>query len=418
MLPHKTKIYIIGAGLAGLSCAYYLEQKGLSSVILEAEESYGGRVKTDTVDGFLLDRGFQIVLTGYPEVQALFEPQELDLGTFPSGAMIYFEGEWFPFYNVFQSPLQGIRELNLPFLKIYDLAQMSSFYLKSIFKDNDQTVKIESSTYDYLRENGVSEDFIQYFIRPFFGGVFLDPTLNFSFEAFLRLLKYFVNGNAALPFLGMQDIPKKLMQKLKSTSIRLGQKVMNIQNNHLILNNGEEIEFDRLIIATDGPHAFELKPDLPPLKSQSTLCLYFAIQEDLLKVRPLIYLNGGEGPINNLSFNNLVQSSYAPKGQLLVSVTVIEDKWRQQAQLEKLVREQLQTFFNIDSVHWRFLRSYEIKHALPNQSPKSPLYQDSHYFKYSPIYLCGEYVDQPSINGALRSGRVVADLVDQSLKSF
>lgn len=81
-------IVIIGGGLAGLSCAVRLQEQGVQSIICEASDGVGGRVRTDQVNGFLLDRGFQVLLTAYPEAARQLDYDRLQLQYFDSGSLV------------------------------------------------------------------------------------------------------------------------------------------------------------------------------------------------------------------------------------------------------------------------------------------------------------------------------------------
>ena len=83
-----TDVAIVGAGLAGLTCAQDLTRAGLQCTVVEATDGVGGRVRTDAVDGFLLDRGFQILLSAYPQVKQRLDTAALDIGDFEPGALV------------------------------------------------------------------------------------------------------------------------------------------------------------------------------------------------------------------------------------------------------------------------------------------------------------------------------------------
>src|SRR5438270_7408292 len=113
MMP-PADVMIVGAGLAGLACARRLREIGISVLILEATDGIGGRVRTDTLDGFRLDRGFQVLLTAYPEAQRTLDSGPLDLRPFYPGALIRYRGKFHRLADPRKRPLAGLAGLATP----------------------------------------------------------------------------------------------------------------------------------------------------------------------------------------------------------------------------------------------------------------------------------------------------------------
>lgn len=420
-MAEQYKIGIIGAGLAGLSCAYHLEKLGFNPVLFDKNEGPGGRCATDLNDGFLLDRGFQVLLTSYAEVKKIIRFYELDLKRFPSGVNVYDGKSWHSFYNPLKHPFSIFGVRNLPFAYFGDFVKMGSIYMKSAFKTGDPYfLSIGKTTEQFLVEQQLSKPFIDKFLRPFFGSIFLDSSLSTNPGIFEWILHFFVEGAACLPRQGMGIIPNLILKKLKKTKVNFNKLVSAVEGRTVYFKGGEEAKFDKIVLATDAPQARALVSTLPELVSKSVTCLYFTIDTNAFKkeVEPILHLNGsGEGPINHLAFLNLVQPSYAPKKKILASVSVISPEWQNNAELVSLCSDQLAKWFDTKVQAWKFLKKYFIPHALPDQK-EPPLLQGKYVINRSPdILLCGEYVDYASFNGACLSGRKVADEISKILQN-
>lgn len=419
-MTQNTVIGIVGGGLGGLSCAYYLESLGYSSIIYEASSVIGGRVRTEKKDGFLLDRGFQVLMTSYPEVKKIVRHYELELGAFAPGANVYYQNNWHLFRNPLKKPLSIFELRKLPFVYFSDVVKMGSLYMKVAFKpENPFFYGKISSTIDFLKEEQLSEEFIKAFIKPFFGGVFIDPELKTSHGFFLWMLHFFVEGAATLPKGGMAALPKAIGSKLKKTKINLNSTVRAVEGNKIFLENGQEQVCAKIVLATDAVQTRQFIPTLPELDTKTLTNVYFTCARDALKTESssMIYLNGmGEGPINSLAFNNHIQPTYAPQGQMLASISVIDPQWIQNTDLNQAVHEQLAKWFKTPTSAWKHLKTEKIEHALPDQTEPPPLQWKYQLDRHPDIYLCGEYVDHASINGALASGRKLAELIDKDIK--
>jgi predicted NAD/FAD-binding protein len=205
------RVGIIGAGLAGLSCAYYLEKQGYTPLLFERASTPGGRVSTEHYEGYLLDKGLQILLTSYKEVSDIVRFYELGLGRFHSGVDVYYQGSWHPFYNPLKHPLSVFKNRKIPFVTFSDTVKLGSLYFKNVLKSQVPVFQVGRPTLRaFLAENEISPAFVEAVIRPFFGGVSLDPDIQISDELFLWLLHFFIEGVGVLPKAGMQALPKLL----------------------------------------------------------------------------------------------------------------------------------------------------------------------------------------------------------------
>jgi phytoene dehydrogenase-like protein len=416
MSAQQPRIVIIGAGLAGLNCARLLHEAGISFTLLEAADGIGGRVRTDVVDGFRLDRGFQVFLPGYPEAQQTLYYEALDLRPFFRGAQIHWKGKT----SLLADPLHHLKA-----------ALQSLTDDVSTWRDRWNTLRLRKSvwglrsvpreepvfsTEEYLRRFGFSQGFVDRFMRPFFGGVFCDKELSTCSCMFQFLFAMFDRAGTALPAKGMQAIPDLLAARLPAGCVRLNQRVVALTPGHITLESGEVIQAEHIILAGSEQNALELLPDSFPQKPapmRSTTTLYFAANE-VPSGPAILHLDGdNRGPVNHACVLSHVAPEYAPAGQHLISCAVLGTP--SSATLEQVVREQMTQWFGPSVASWRHLRTYQLKHAQSESrqlhagaAPLSTVLQPG-------LYRCGDYCEDVSINGALVSGRKAAKAVLSAL---
>ena len=413
-------VVIIGAGLAGLCCARHLKAHGCNFVLLEAGDEVGGRVRTDIVDGFRLDHGFQVFQTAYPEAQQQLNYGALRLRSFDPGALIRTGGKqvlmsdpWRRPQDVFAVMMNGVGT----FSDRLKLARLRWRVTRGSLED--LWAQPDSTTEQYLREtNGLSADMVDRFFRPWFTGVFLEDRLKTSSRFFRFIFRMFALGDAALPEDGMGAIPKQLATGLTPAELRLNTKVDSVQGLRVQLQNGEAMESQAVVIAVEGPEAARLTHGtIRSPEFHSTTCFYYSAARPPFD-RKLLMLNGDRtGPINNLCVPSNVVPGFAPIGRSLISVSVVGSKQNTQ-DLEPSVRRQLRDWFGHQTDQWSLLRSYLIRHALPDQSA---------HFRDTPasskivagLYQCGDHCETASIHGAMVSGRKAAEAVlrDRTLES-
>ncbi|MEM1030409.1 MAG: NAD(P)/FAD-dependent oxidoreductase [Myxococcota bacterium] len=405
------RVVIVGAGLAGLVCARLLIEAGATVEILERDETVGGRVQTDEVDGFLLDRGFQILLTGYPELRRHLDLDALDLRPFEPGASLW-TGTGF---ETIGDPLRKLDALvptlrassgslfdKLRILKLRALTLRGGSY--DAFEAPDQT------TMSLLREQGFSEGFLHRFFRPFLGGIFLEPELATTARFFRFVFRMFAKGDAAVPARGMGEISRQLAAPIPAEAVKTAHAVRAVDATGVHLDDGHRIEADRVVVACEGPSAHRLVPEVEAPASCGVTCFYFAADRAPTS-RPILHLDGvGEGPVNNMHVATAVSADLAPAGQTLVSATCLGVHDDLEGR-EKAARAQLERWFGPEVARWRSLRTYAIPHALPAQPVGSLRPSQRPIRTESGLFVCGDHRDQASIDGAMVSGRRAAEAV-------
>ena len=408
------EIVIVGGGIAGLCCARRLYQEGIPSLILEGSDSIGGRIRTDSVDGFLLDRGFQTLLTSYPEAQKFLDFPSLDLHSFFPGALIRLDEGFRKLSDPWKSPMKVAHQLFSSVGSLQDKLRIANLRRRVLSASLDDLLTApETTTLAALQNSGFSPAIIEQFFRPFFGGVFLEPDLQTSSRLFHFLFRMFATGKASLPGSGMERIPHSIALGLPHASILVDARVSKIEASGVILEDGERIPAKTVVVATEGPQAARLLNQIPRPTSRSVTCLYFAADKSPLTDPILVVNSTGRGPINHFCVPSQIAPSYSPSGAVLLSVTVLGKHKQHYEPLETAVRTQLYEWFGSESLGWKHLKTYNILHALPAQEPPTTTSLTRTTQLNRGLYVCGDYTDIASINGAMASGRRAAEAIIQ-----
>ncbi|MEJ2070749.1 MAG: NAD(P)/FAD-dependent oxidoreductase [Syntrophobacterales bacterium] len=359
------KIVIIGAGLAGLCCARTLHRAGIPFQILEASDGVGGRVRTDRVEGFLLDRGFQVLQTAYPEARRVLDYSSLNLKPFYPGALVYYDGQ----LHRVGDPLRQLQHLfSTIFSSVGTFAdklrvarlrwQVSQGSLEDLFR------RPETSTLAALKAQGFSDSMIDRFFRPFFSGVFFERELASSSRMFEFVFRMLAEGEVALPAGGIGAISAQLAEALPAGSIRTDSPVAQVEEGKVVLPSGEEVQARMVVLATDGTETARLLGEEKLFTTVSCACLYFAATKPPV-AEPILVLDGeNTGPVTNLAVDSNVSRSYAPPGFALMQATVVGNPEMADSDLENESRAQLARWFGPEVDDWRLLRIYRLTQAL------------------------------------------------------
>ena len=393
-------VAIVGAGLAGLSCAVALHDAGVPVQLFEASDGVGGRVRTDHVDGFTLDRGFQVALTAYPELHRQLDMAALDLRAFDPGALVWRGGRGSVIGDPFRRPSTVISTVSAPIGSVFDKARIGLLRHRLRGVHPVQLLRgPDGSTRQALRDAGFSDTIIERFFRPLVGGIQLDPELSDSRRMFDIIFRMLADGDSAVPSSGMQAIPEQLAARLPAGSVHLGARVATTTDRSITVDGGEEIAAAAVVVATEGPTAARLL-NIGEVESKSVGAVYFAAAEAPIDTKLVVLDGTGNGPVLNVAVMSNVAPSYAPDGRHLIVAAMpghVEES------IETAARAQLRSWWGPAVDTWEHLRTYRIEHGQPRQrppfDPKRPVATPDGRF------VCGDHRDTASIQGAMYSGR-------------
>jgi len=412
-MTKQVEVAIIGAGLAGLACAIELQKNKIDFQIFEASDGVGGRVRSDVIDGFILDRGFQLYNPSYAEGKRLLDYQDLDLKPFTPGVAIRDGKRLRLVVDPFRSKDFRFRLLrDLPGNPFSQLGLVRYFLKYLITPDAQIATTKDISAQVSLTKSGIKGSLLEKLFRPFLQGVFLESELSTSRKFLDVVLKNFLQGIPSVPAKGMQEISNQLAAKLPKEKISLNTKVLSISGNKLTTSEGE-IEARKIVVATDPTTAISwLK--LEPKKMHSVTTWYFKADKSInsiVKAKPILFVDAQKtGPLTNAVVITNAAPSYAPNGEVLVSASAISPN--ENADLLS-VKKHLSHLFGVNTDSWQLIKEYKIKEALPAMIPPFSLVSSNQI--NNDLFVAGDHRVTSSIQGALLSGTNTATLVKVSL---
>lgn len=415
-MKEDAEVIIVGAGLAGLTAAKVLKAAGKSVLVIEASDAVGGRVRTDEADGFLFDRGFQVFLTAYPEAKRFLDYEALELCKFDPGALILNQSGTTKigdpmrqlsalFGTLFSSAGTLADKLRMLRLKT-KLARKS---IDAIFSEK------ETTTISYLEQEGFSETIMNNFFKPFMTGIFLEDHLSTSSRMFEFVFKMFSEGDAAIPAKGMAMIPLQLAASLSCNEVLFKQKVSTIEANSVTTADGSSYTANYILIATDqlnSPNADKKTQ----AKYHAVTNMYFESGKKPFEM-PLIALNTSSGRlVNNIAVMNRISSCYSKNGNALISLSLVGDHSKaDETKLQASVIEELKFWFP-EAVDWKHLKTYHINYALPNDDHVNNEQDYKEMRLNAQCFVCGDYLMNGSINAAMKSGRLAAEAIINTMR--
>ena len=394
-------IAIVGAGLSGLAAGIELTNLGHTVEIYESSDGIGGRVRTDAIDGKLLDRGFQILLTDYPEAKTLLDYDALDLRTFEPGALVRINDAFHRVGDPFRCSKDLVSTVRAPVGSLADKLRMLRYRRQVLSGPVDSLWSApESTTRERFSQLGFSQAMVDRFLGPLFAGTSLDPNLEGSSRSTDFVFRMLSSGQAAVPARGMGQIPLQLAGQLPDGSVKINHQVESVQKNQLIVN-GEKVSADAVVVATGVTDASELCADFADQPWKSVTSMWMAT-ETPPTLDPVLILNGGPAdPINTIAVMSRISPYYGSGGKATLVVSspsvrpgIVDD-----------MQEQLVNWYGKKSKLWDVLRVDQIHHAQPHTVGNS---RAGYTATPSGLWLCGDHQLDSSINGALRSGRNVA----------
>lgn len=395
------QVYVVGAGISGLIAALELEQAGFEPIILEKSDGVGGRVRTVEIEGYRLDIGFQVLLSAYPLVNKYLDMNALGLQKLASGAQILVNGKRYRIGD----PTRDLGAL-LPtvFANIGSVADKFRILLlnqrlkrKTIEEIFDSP---EFTTLEYLEGLGFSKKIIDRFFRPFFAGIFLEPSLRTSSRMFEFVYKMFGEGYATIPANGIGALSEQLKSKLTRTEIRLQTPVNRVTNEDIVLDSGEVLPHSGVIITGDASALVHNMKD-QHIRWKSCLNLYFEVDKTSIPAHTIALIADPGKRANNLyAFTDA-------KGREIVSVTCLEYDGLPSDQIQKEVEQELHVYCGVSQL--KHITTFDIPQALPDLQNLKTTSSPSESQLTDQIFLAGDVLFNGSLNAAMESGRLAAE---------
>jgi phytoene dehydrogenase-like protein len=408
-LPSRCDVVVVGAGLAGLTAARHLHRSGVDVVLLEASDGVGGRVRTDLVDGFRLDRGFQVLNTAYPAVQREIDLDALDLRELTRGALVQWHGRRHRLADPRRDPVGAVQTAAARLGSVADKARLAAAAARAA------TVPVsvlraeqDEPAIDVLRRRGFSDDLVDGLLRGFFAGVFLEDRLTTSSRFLDLMLRMFVRGRSTVPAAGMQALPDQLAAGLPTAALHLCTPVEAVLPAAVVTAAGR-VQARAVVCATDGSTAAALVPGVPEPRWRAVTTLYHVAPVDPLG-EPTIVVDSDSSPVVNTVVLTAAAPSYGPgDGRALVATSVLGTEAD-----ERVVCDRLAELYGTATTGWDHQATYAVPRALPAMDAPHVLRRRQ---DFGGVWVCGDHRDTSSIQGALVSGRRCAEQVLAALQS-
>ncbi|OUW60637.1 MAG: hypothetical protein CBD58_04485 [bacterium TMED198] len=388
------KVLVIGAGLSGLSCAHHLKKNNVEVEVYEKNDSCGGRASSDKVNGFILDKGFQVLLNNYSELKNLDIYKDLDLQYFDSGAKVFLHNKNYSLFNPIYHPLKFLRSNVVQIFSGVDLFKIVSFLL---FSDKGF---IKQSTSSFLK-NTLSKKSLKLFFFPFFGGVFLSEDLENDASFFLKVFKKFALGRAGLPSGGMSMLSKKIIEK-SNIDVSYNYELSKISGHRAHFKNGRSARFDKVVLAMPLHETNRFMKLNLDLDYNSTSTFYISSKENRLG-KSILLVPDESFETNSVQCLTNISKSYSDTDKSLYSVSSLNLNSSE----EKILNE-FTLITGIDRNNISLEKTYRIKRALHK-------FREEIKSKNN-ILFCGDWSTEPSIDGAIKSGRLTAKKILNSFK--
>lgn len=406
-------VIVIGAGLSGLRCAGLVTDLGLDVVVLDASDGVGGRVRTDRVDGFRLDRGFQVLFEGYPEARRALDYGALDLRAFAPGADVWWDGRM----RTIGHPLRDPRSIPAALrsgLGTPGDAVAAARWLREARHLSTATAE-EMTADERLRSLGFSDPARERLLRPLYAGVFLDRDLGVSSHLLDQAFMHMAGGRTVVPALGMGAISDQLAARLPAGAIHLHAPVEKIGKRTATVAGASRQQAKVAVVIAGGAGDAAALADLDPPEARSSTCLWFAA--DAAPAGKRIVLDGdGTGPVNNVAVMSQVAPHYAPPGLHAIAASCVGLPFAgDDDALAAAARNQLDRWFDGAASGWQLLRIDRIEWAQHAQPPGT-LGGGARWLREG-VILAGDGTENASIDGALRSGRRAAELIRAAARS-
>ncbi|MFB6510441.1 NAD(P)/FAD-dependent oxidoreductase [Streptomyces virginiae] len=403
-------VLVVGAGVAGLACARDLLAAGVRVRVMEASDAVGGRIRSDRVGGFLVDRGFQVFNTAYPQVRRRFDLKKLRLRPFTPGFLVHTPTGRLSFTDPTRRPRTLPELLSGRLAGRRDLAALGLLSARDMLLPPARLKRRPDTTArTAFADAGISEAFVERFFRPFVSGVFLEEELETSARVFHMVWRSMLRGTICLPTEGIQVVPQALATGLPEGAVQLETPVAELTADGVLTTEGREIPAFAVVVAT-GPGAVPTLLPAVPLPAYRTVTTYYHVAPRSPLGEPTLLVDARRRFLNTCVLSDVVPG-YAPRGHALIATSVTG---RDRQGREHELRTALADAYGAGTDGWDLVTVRTIEDALPAMAPPQPLTRTT---RVSPgRYVCGDHRATGSTQGALASGARAAREVLHDLR--
>ncbi|HEX2892756.1 MAG TPA: NAD(P)/FAD-dependent oxidoreductase [Marmoricola sp.] len=407
-------VVVVGAGLAGLACADRLTADGHRVVVLEAGNAVGGRVRTDRVAGFTIDRGFQVLNTAYPALRRVADLHRLDLRTLPRGIRVRRRGELHDVRHPLASPAAAVRSAISGAASVSGKLALARYAAVTVLATpaaikRRPDVEASSAWAEELPA-AVVEDLMV----PFLSGVVLESEITTSRVFTDLMVRMFALGSSAVPAGGMQVLPESLAARLPAGSVRLGCPVAEVGRDTVVLSDGTVVDASAVVVATDPWTAHLLVPELGQPPTARGVTTYWFAGDPWPAQQAALVVDADRSGVTNSVVMTASAPEYSTDGRSLVATSVLHDQDGQPVLPAQQARAIAAHLHEAPAASWELIATSHVSHALPAMTAPHPLRRPVEARKRG-VWVCGDHRDTSSIQGALVSGRRTADSVSQAL---
>lgn len=417
-VAQRTDVVVVGAGLAGLQCARELVAAGRDVVLCEAEDSVGGRIRTESIDGFLVDRGFQLLNPAYPAVRRLIDVDALGLQSFGAGAAVRTHHGLAVLADPFRAPRHLGSSLRAVGVNPGELIALAR-WMGPVVSGSARALSRRRTLAGHLARHPDSgtlresldqvglDGLLRTVMDRFLSGTLLDDSGATSADYARLLVKTFLAGTPGLPKAGMAALPEQVAAGL-GNRVRLSCPVESVSGSagaYVVETAAGTVQAGAVVVATSGPVAERLT-GMPTSPSKGVVTEWYAAAVGSVPTDPaMLFLDGRAGPpgpLVNASVISASAPSYAPAGSHLVSASALMGRGRAMPSGQEM-RRHAGEMLGVPAEGWSLVRRHEIPDALPDQPPPLALRRTVH--ARDGLIVCGDHRDSGSIQGALVSGQ-------------